>query len=779
VSSSSIWGGGFANEILKWTGVTDGFIVAGDIWGAATTTNKGTNWTPKNAGMRTDNARSIADLGWVGSDLWAAYGTGGTTDNGIMVSTGGTGDWQVKNLTVGGSLLRFEGNNPDGVDYPGGWKHPRPTGKLMVSEGSNVFIGTYAVANTPTHPEYESQNQGLVRTTPTGTNGTSIALAAGSTECPSGCTITSIVRDPNAANPTLYVGTHGHGLFRVRDLTCSGTNCATVVRVDYGGLTSFPDPLADVADLVIVDGELWCACGLEGVRRSAVPTTALTGKSGGILFRDASGDLTQDDNIREYGDTQVTAIDAIPKTNKAAKKVYIGVASPFCENLVGIGRRCHTIYRLNDNNGATFNDIVFSAGTGTTISANVGGTTTKWWATYYNPFNSLNGTSYAASALRVNSGTIYVAGRSGVWRTTGTDTSWEPAVKNLTGTTNNSVASVPTNLGKFYVGNTDYQSLTEDTVIGTPPNPPVIQGNGITSSVVFSVVADPLHDNTAYAAAGDRSDNDNDCSVQGGTNCLGGVYVTTDGGVNFTRIFGNPPTDHRFIGVGLSHRSNGSSVVYAAQAGGAGGTTGFWRYESGTATQVGTPLMFSSTDQAQTFASISVPSTSSPYVYAFDRQTGTLWRSADYGDTWKDVFDTAQQFGHVGYVAADPATPTTAYLSVKNDVYKLTNCDQASCTQQLLPDPQMNGANAAEGPIAFKDGTSTLYMATRVTGLTDNTPTTTPGLYQWSGTAWTLLTSGKVEYANSAGYPRGLAVGSDGTAYLTTTGQGTRIITKI
>jgi hypothetical protein len=174
------------------------------------------------------------------------------------------------------------------------------------------------------------------------------------------------------------------------------------------------------------------------------------------------------------------------------------------------------------------------------------------------------------------------------------------------------------------------------------------------------------------------------------------------------------------------------------------------------------------------FAPISFPNNLGQVLYTYDRLTGKLWRSASLGavGTWFNVWSALP--GEVdpatGFMVADPTAAGRVWVTTfgAHGIYKLTGCDVGNCAQAMIN----NTAVTNPGPIAIKPGTSGLFVATRSSSTsTDVTLLRTTN----GGTSWTDLST--AFYKGSAVFPKQLAMAGDGTAYVTTQGDGVIVIT--
>jgi hypothetical protein len=778
-AGAGIWGGGFVNSLTKLsgTGSKTEFMAAGDVWGTARTTNAGLGWTPQNDGMAVGSAASAASglvsvdqksvaaiMKAANGDLWAAFGTGSSTNTGLMVSAAGTGPWTGRNVTVAGQRLRFQANGPGsgGVNYPAdevwsgitySWKHPRPTGGILLEDGTRLFAGTFAIAG-------RSDNQGLVMGSATTTAWTSMALGASSTQCPGGCTVTAILKDPKVAN-TYYVGTHGFGLFKVVIPTgCTATTCTAVSPITLTGATPAPDAYSDIPDLATGDGMIYVAAGHDGVF-SATADDAAAGKAFAQVdpahFPKSPG-YDADPTKADLGATYVTAVDVAG--TGSGRKVYAGVTNPLCSG-AGTAKTCHSVMRINDSTASNvWTDIVYNL----TPSSIVAGTSSTWWLPYA---NWINGGSYDVSSIKVVAGQVFVAGRSGVWRnpTATNDTVWEPAVQGLPGTIHNAVAA-QNSTAAFTTVATDWRTFSGTGTAAVSWS--TFPSSASTGPVGYSVAIDQ---STSGAQAGQRLIGVGDDSKNNA-----GAIASSSNGSSYALI--SPAGTSRVLGLGVAYEGT-TRHIYAAYAG-FGGGTGFYQSTDGGTTwsPTGAPALLADTGADNLFADVEVPVISGDKVYVYDRATGNLWLGTNWGKSpsnWTVIYTVTGASKKSGWIATDPSSSARVWLSTSTTVTKLTTCLSGGCAVNSYPLP----TGALPGPIAINPSSGTVYVTGVATygdeGTNTKYSTAPAALYKFTSTnTWKDVSPSS--YRQVGGYARGFAINAAGGAFVATNGQGVRYL---
>ena len=264
--------------------------------------------------------------------------------------------------------------------------------------------------------------------------------------------------------------------------------------------------------------------------------------------------------------------------------------------------------------------------------------------------------------------TTYYVGtpEGGVWKTTNAGTTWKPIFDDMHVPSIGAVAVAPSEPNTVYVGtgNQSGWSFTPgDGVYKSIDAGKTWTNTGLRSSqYIAAIVIDPLNANTALVAAqGGRG------GGRGNTNDPGerGVYRTTDGGRNWTRVL---PADGSSGASDLHYDFADPQIVYASLTQGNG--TGVFESTDGGANWQ--PIGARGLPDGARIAALAVSSgTHGRRLYALvggvrlGASTGGgavrgLYRSDDGGDTW--TLGARQLASAGGKIYADPQNPDVMYL---------------------------------------------------------------------------------------------------------------------
>jgi hypothetical protein len=264
---------------------------------------------------------------------------------------------------------------------------------------------------------------------------------------------------------------------------------------------------------------------------------------------------------------------------------------------------------------------------------------------------------------------------------------------------------------------------------------------------------------------------------------VAGAIATSADGTAYTLV--GPVRSRRVIGLGIAYQGT-TRHIYAGLAGpDSGSGSGFYRSSDGGSTwvQATAPGLLTDPGDDVIVADIEVPVVTGGTVYVYDRSTGNLWRSADYGTTWAIVYTVASPSKKWGWIATDPSSAGRVWLSTPAGVTRLTTCLTGTCTATAFATGTTTGLpkGSLAGPIAINPGTGTVFVSSVATYGNDLTgtkyATVSSGLYKFNGTGWTNVSP--ATYKQVAGYARGLTITSSGKAYLATNGQGVRYLTGL
>lgn len=589
---SGLHGGGFQNVIAVAAGTDDTgarpLVVGGDVSGYHRSTDGGLSWQAANLGVLVQNDRHIASLAFsedpsTPAKVYSLFGNG--TVGGFMVSLDGGRTWAVQSTAVKGD----GGNPPAGSGLPN--PHPRSTGNLIVQAraGGTVYLWVATFRD------------GVQRSTDDGATWPVATLG--------GHTLRSLVQDPSDP-ATLYAASWDRGVWVTHDAF------GTMAFSPLPGSPPRPE------ELLVVGGRLYLAAGSDGVR-SYDPGSGTWAQLGpaqlpaGSVWQSIAGD-------EDAGSGTVT--------------LYAGCSKPEA-NAAG---KYQSVFKSGDG-GATWVAVTTSG-----VTTTVDGTAEAWWLAGVNRNAMLDGSTFVASQILVDPDdplNVYVAGRSGVWRSRDGGAQWQPAVAGLGATINAGVAADPNVAGRVYLTNADWPFLASADGLRH------VAGNTPKDAAVTAVDVGALALDTATTPST--------------------VYVGTDGGGLKGEVWSNAdpvvyPTWQR---QGLSTATSGkhvaglavgrdgeARVILAAVTGG-----GVWRKAGGGSWSRVSPAGLTVAGGSARFAWAA----GSPLVYLYDHATG-VWRSPDSGRSWARLWNQPSSGGQAGYVAADPLDPNRLFVTVSH-----------------------------------------------------------------------------------------------------------------
>jgi hypothetical protein len=175
------------------------------------------------------------------------------------------------------------------------------------------------------------------------------------------------------------------------------------------------------------------------------------------------------------------------------------------------------------------------------------------------------------------------------------------------------------------------------------------------------------------------------------------------------------------------------------------------------------------------------PGEAGQYVYLLDRKQGIVFRSDDYGScgSWEPILDVPGLglTTTTGFLVADPTTAGRLWLttSERSGTYLITNahtvgqygitCPGTNCQQFSTP--------VSPGPVTVKPGTSTVFIAGRVSSGVDAALWRSTTL----GVSWENLAT--TSYKGAAMFPLAVAATSDGYVYVATRGMGVIVVSGV
>jgi len=396
--------------------------------------------------------------------------------------------------------------------------------------------------------------------------------------------------------------------------------------------------------------------------------------------------------------------------------------------------------------GVTWTNI--SAGAGVTVSPTMYGSTSAWWAKSL-PYQKFAGPNWVAAQIILDPtdiNSVLIAGRGGIWRgtTSGSTSTWAPAVKGLSVTVNMSAVADPKVSGRVFVGSMDYTSLGSTdfaaNIINSKPAGVPSTGDVMALDPGATAVGAP---SVVYVAASER-----------GTNTgVGGVWSSVDPlATSNNWISEGLPVSSDVTALGVGHPITGRVIL-------AGVTShGLWR-KMGTGWTRITGVAPFQTGSTGSFAWVHGSST----VYAVDG--GGVWRSTRSGATgsWVKLMTASATYGNLNALAVNPKTPTSVFVSAGSlgGVYRIDNAS----TTPSAPVKILSLGNP--GPIAF-DSMGRLFV--HDAGASRLLRAVTPG-----DPSPAFATVSDAFYADNNSRIRSLAVGPDGYIYTASNGAGVTV----
>ncbi|WNQ10721.1 hypothetical protein MJA45_24375 [Paenibacillus aurantius] len=217
---------------------------------------------------------------------------------------------------------------------------------------------------------------------------------------------------------------------------------------------------------------------------------------------------------------------------------------------------------------------------------------------------------------------------------------------------------------------------------------------------------------------------------------------------------------YSFDNYGVDEIASGGKIVLGAIQNG-----GLWK-KSGTSWSKVISETAALYDQQTNSAVFSWPSGSNT-VYMFDRETG-VWRSNDNGGTWTHIWTINSETDMTGYVAADPTSPGTLYVSYLDNLYRLDNADTNSVDGGTLTPVQLTATPLLAGPITT-DANGVLYVTSRSAG------TTQARIYRSTDKGTTLTDISDAYYRANVSFPYKIDIGPDGYIYISMNGTGIQV----
>ena len=311
-----------------------------------------------------------------------------------------------------------------------------------------------------------------------------------------------------------------------------------------------------------------------------------------------------------------------------------------------------------------------------------------------------------------DSSTIYVAAAGGgVWKTTNRGARWSPLTDDLPSLASGAVAVDPFTGGVWYGtgelnfcrdcyygagvyrsgdGGATWQRVAPENFLSSPTSfirfDPRNQGtlfigrstalwkssdDGATWRVVLQGAITDFAFNSAdssvaYAAVGNFSGSPEN-----------GVYRSADGGETWERVSEGLPEQESMGRIALGTAPTDASILYALIVRSTDfELNGLYRSVDGGATWSQLPNLppdiFSEDGQGQGAFNLFVRVTPEDAAIVYVGAIG-LWRSADFGDTWTNLSESARLHEDQRDIVFDPADPRTFYLIGDSDVWRSSN----------------------------------------------------------------------------------------------------------
>lgn len=427
--NSGLDGAGFQNVIDVDPFDGNNLIIGCDVAGFHYSKVRGGAWKTGNRGLNQLSQMKVAAVKYspvTQNKVYAAAGNKGA-GGGFLISTDGGRSWTVQSTTP-----QFSGGNT-GSGFPNlPTPHPRSTGDLIALDtaGGRIYVGTFS--------------QGVMRSDDDGaTWPITVALGAGTKY------IRTIALDPSDTS-VLYVGTYGDGAWKITD---ANTGSPTATQ-----LAGAP---AEVEALKYIGTTLYAACGGSGIYRVTGAGATWTALNTGV-------DIATSKWMSVAG-----------HVDGGQDIIYVGCAYPEKVPQGGGIAYAKAILKSVDS-GASWTPITFDPAYVHTnyIGADGNPGQREWWLPPTTSSILIYRNAYVAAHIVIdpnNTNRIYVAGRSGGWRSDDAGLNWYPIVQGLAVTINRSVAIDPNDANKMWIASTDWVVIKSNdkgmTVVQDRPGP--------------------------------------------------------------------------------------------------------------------------------------------------------------------------------------------------------------------------------------------------------------------------------------------------------------------
>lgn len=676
--ASGLDGAGFQNVVALDPASSGAVLSGADVAGVHRSSNWGLEWRQANSGLDSLSRLKVAAFAWSRTQpgvVYAATGAKGA-GGGLLRSSDGGVSWAVVS-----TVPQFSGGNNSGL---GGLPatHPRSTGNLLVLDEARGLL--YAA----------TFDDGVMRSADGGATWTTLGLA--------GKYLRSIVADP--ANPdVLYVAAYNDGVYKTT--TASGAAA-------FAKLSASP---TSTEELAFVGNSLFAAAGSAGVFRS---------NDAGVGWVGLGGPRTD-------GPVWISVTGYVDAGGRTV--VLAGCDKPAKASKVGANQMFASVMRSLDA-GATWSSLTDDPAKVHYETGDASGP--RWWLASAQPYMMIDKGSFTAAQIVVDAtGTnVYVAGRSGVWRSPDGGANWWPVVRGMGVTINRDVVADPNVSGRVYVGNTDWLLLWSADGGRT-----ITQNRPPTGAETFGVALDTTTTPSAVTVAvGDRD-----------TNSAGEVYSNVD-----------PASTTAWVSEGLA-ASTGGKRPLAIAVGHPGGQRvllaavedgGVWRKSGTSWTRVSTSAMGAQTTDSAGFAWQEGSST----VFLYDRESG-VWRSNDAGATWTMIWSKPSATEMTGYVALDPKVAGRLWVAARDGLYRIEGAASGSVDAASLLPIEL-GALVNPSEISFDPGGALVTLS--------------GGHVYRSVDAGPLQDVSDPSVTSAGRFVFGTSIGPDGRLYLALNGDG-------
>lgn len=664
--TSGVWAAGFqnamdkANTALHPAGLV---ICGGDVAGVHLSTDSGDTWRPNNIGLTTVASLRCGGIRWSGtvaSKVW--YYSTSQTGSGSGIIWYGTYDASIGGIVKWNQLCTVPSSVEGGLDL-----HPRQAKRATIAlDEANDLL-------------YVATIDGIYRIT--------ISTGAVVRATLAGVKVTSIYLDPQDRTIMFATG-EGTGIYRITAINGTPVTALRNPTNYLNAQSCVPVVESAVTVLYAVTGR---------AQRSSTSADAVVRWNGTAFttagnWSDITNNLNADetvvDNLWAGIDAQrVSTITRIIVThssdaagNPSGKKVAWTDYTSGSPTWTKIGT---ADYRMNDATGAT------------------------WWLSTLSP-SLMADRNYDSTCPIIDPNTptrLWLAGRSGIWRSINTGTTWFPAFKGSAVTTAWHILTKPNNNSKVITADTDWGALFSNDGFVTQPITPV---NRPTTDVGW--MNDIRTDSSrVICCMGDRDVNGNGAVYSNADPWNTASAWTDESHSGTSQPWTNFASTPRCIGGAVNTDGAGTNVILAAHQVAAGlsglrrkvglGAAGTWS----TPTTGGVTVTAVAGSQRVHFA---WPA-DGVNVWMLDPSTG-VWQSRDRGVTWtrRQTFSTTQPY--VCHIKASLSETGVYYFTRPNQVWKITAGDTASpvLTQigaSNIVQPSAIGVNPTNGKIVVSE----------------------------------------------------------------------------